>query len=37
LSKLLARSIPVEQAARILEDGIEADVIKIGGFVRTEQ
>ncbi len=34
LSKLLARSIPVEQAARILEDGIEADVIKIGGMTR---
>lgn len=34
LIKLLARSIPVAQALRILDDGTHADVIKIGGLVR---
>mmetsp|Transcript_21035 Transcript_21035/g.59835 ORF Transcript_21035/g.59835 Transcript_21035/m.59835 type:complete len:377 (-) Transcript_21035:2011-3141(-) len=36
LIKLLARSIPVEQAAKILQDGTECDVIKIGGLVRNK-
>jgi len=36
LIKLLARSIPAEQALKILQDGNEADVIKIGGLVRNK-
>ena len=34
LIKLLARSIPVAQALKILADGMHCDVIKIGGLVR---
>ena len=34
LIKLLARSIPVAQALKILDDGMHSDVIKIGGLVR---
>ncbi|MCQ2815629.1 MAG: hypothetical protein MJ252_00035 [archaeon] len=34
LIKLLSRSVPYQQALRILEDGIECDVIKIRGLVR---
>ena len=34
LIKLLARSIPVAQALKILDDGMHCDVIKIGGLVR---
>lgn len=36
LIKLLARSIPVKQALRILEDEVNSDVIKIGGLVRNK-
>ena len=35
--KLLARSVNVQQAARILEDGIQCDIIKIGGFTRNKE
>lgn len=37
LLKLLARSIPVQQAMRILEDGMACDIIKIGGMVRNKE
>ena len=34
LIKLLSRSVPYQQALRVLEDGIECDVIKIRGIVN---
>ena len=34
LIKLLARSMPVAQALKILDDGVHCDVIKIGGLAR---
>ena len=36
LIKLLARSIPVQQAIKILQDGMDCDIIKIGGIVRNK-
>ncbi|GMI11832.1 hypothetical protein TrRE_jg4265 [Triparma retinervis] len=36
LIKLLARSIPVAQALKILNDSVQCDVIKIGGLVRNK-
>lgn len=35
--KLLSRSVPFPQAVRVLEDGIAADVIKIGNIVRNKE
>ena len=35
--KLLSRSVPVHQALRVLEDEVNCDVIKIGGFVRNKE
>ena len=33
----LARSIPVTQAIKILDDDVHSDVIKIGGLVRNRE
>ncbi len=37
LVKLLARSIPVQQALKILNDDMQTDIIKIGGLVRNKE
>lgn len=35
--KLLARSVPYQQALRILQDGIDCDIIKIRGCTRNKE
>lgn len=37
LVKLLSRSIPVQQAVKILQDDIHCDIVKIGGIVRNKE
>jgi len=37
LIKLLARSIPVQQAVKILQDDMQADIVKVGGLVRNKE
>jgi len=37
LIKLLARSVPLPNAARILDDGIACDIIKIGNILRSRE
>ena len=35
--KLLARSVPAPQAIKVLDDGMQCDIIKIGGLVRNKE
>jgi len=35
--KLLARSVPYEQATRVLQDDIACDIIKVGNLVRNKE
>ncbi|KAI1304274.1 Ribosomal RNA assembly protein mis3 [Mortierella claussenii] len=37
LIKLLARSVPLPQSLKILEDGIACDIVKIGNIVRNKE
>ena len=37
LIKLLARSVPAQQALKVLRDDVQADIIKIGGLVANRE
>lgn len=37
LIKLLARSVPYQQALKILEDNVASEVVKIGNIVRCKE
>ena len=37
LVKLISRSVPYQQALKVLQDGQDSDVIKIRGFVRNKE
>ncbi|KAJ3032598.1 ribosomal RNA assembly protein krr1 [Rhizophlyctis rosea] len=37
LIKLLARSVPYQQASKVLEDGVACDIIKIGNILRNKE
>ncbi|KFD64602.1 hypothetical protein M514_23204 [Trichuris suis] len=37
LIRLLSRSVPVEQALRVLDDDVACDIIKISGIVRNKE
>lgn len=37
LVKLLSRSVPISQAETILQDDINADIVKIGNLVRNKE
>ena len=37
LIKLISRSVPYQQALKVLQDGVDSDVIKIRGFVRNKE
>lgn len=37
LVKLISRSVPYQQALKVLQDGVDSDVIKIRGFVRNKE